>query len=140
MTNIKRKKNLNRDLSQNAFSGLFVISIDYRYNIQVPDHILKEMKNFLKKFVQNKPYEVYHIYSDQFVLRNKAAGIVYATIEQDIEELFKIPLAITVGISLEKDKALKKALIALSYAKENNMQYIAYSKFVDKINIDEEVS
>ncbi len=140
MTVIKIEENLNKDLSKGTFSGLFVVNIYELYDMQGDNQVLQEIEKFLKNFAQNRFYEVYRIYNDQFVLRNKAAGIVYATIEQDMEELFKTPLNIIVGISLEKDKALKKAEIALSYAKKNNMQYIAYSKFIDTTNIFQEVS
>ena len=159
LTDLKNRESLSKDLNEASFSGIFVIDIDefHNYNdlygIPVGNKVLKEMAKFLKRFAQNKSYEVYRIYSDHFVLRNNAAGIVYATIEQDMEELFKaveefkikieqygtLDIDITVGISLEKDKALKKAEMALSYAKKNNMQYIAYSKLIDSSSVSQEL-
>jgi diguanylate cyclase (GGDEF)-like protein len=160
LTKLKNRESLARDLKEHTFSGLLVVDIDefHNYNdlygMPTGNQILKEMAHFLQEFAKKYSYEVYRIYGDHFVLRKISDQISYHSLEIDIELLFsqienytikidiiddKLELDITVGISLEEDKALKKAEMALLYAKKYKMQYIAYSKIIDSSEESQEL-
>ena len=118
------------------------------------DEVLRQMARFLRIFGETNGYEVYRTYSDHFVLRNLSGRVVHAKYEADIDALFSqlenfkitlpeiedaLELEITVGISLEKENALKKAEMALAYAKQKNMPFIAYSQMVDSSTLSHEL-
>ncbi len=152
LTGLKNREALKQDIEQSAFGGLFVVDIDqfHNYNelygMPTGDKVLTDFAKFLQEFASNQGYEVYRIYSDHFALRHLADNALYPKIEEDILILFQevekftvyvdalyehLQVDITVGISLEKEKALKKAEMALSYAKKKKVPYIAYSRIID---------
>lgn len=159
LTDLRNREALAQDLKTTHFSGLFVVDVDqfHNYNdlygMPVGNKVLKGVASFLKVFAKNRSYDVYRIYGDHFVLRSKATSIVYTVLEQDMENLFAeiesytlpldghdvLDIDITVGISLERDKALKKAEMALSHAKKHKMNYVAYSKIIDSVNVSQEL-
>ncbi len=160
LTDLKNREALARDLQTNSFGGLFVVDIDefHNYNdlygMPVGNQILKKTADFLRDFAKERSYEVYRIYGDHFVLRQTSSYVSYPKLETDIELLFQkieaftiaidiiedeVELDITVGISLERDKALKKAEMALLYAKKHKMPYIAYSRLIDSSEESQEL-
>ena len=160
LTELKNREALDHDLQKNTFGGIIVVDIDqfHNYNdlygMYTGDEVLKHFAKFLHTFAEVNGYEAYRIYSDHFVLRNTTGRVLHPKYEADMEALFsqishfKIELddvdealepEITAGISLEREKALKKAEMALAYAKKNNMSYIAYSKVVDSSTMSQEL-
>ena len=160
LTELKNREALEQDLRKNPFGGLIVVDIDqFRnyndlYGMGTGDEVLRQMAKFLRLFSETNGYEAYRIYSDHFVLRNTTGRIYHPKYEADIETLFTqignlhieaeeqdelLDIEITVGISLEREKALKKAEMALAYAKKNSKRFIAYSKMVDSSTFSQEL-
>ncbi len=160
LTDLKNREALNSDLKQSDFGGLLVVDIDqfHNYNeiygMQAGNCVLIEVAKLLQNFATEKQYEVYRVYSDHFALRGVGRFPVHLKIEEDIEELFtlvseheifcdtqdeKMKIDITIGISLEKQNALKKAEMALSHAKKKKIPYIAYSKLIDSSSNSQEL-
>ncbi len=160
LTDLKNRRALDRDLRKNVFGGIIVVNIDqFRnyndlYGMAGGDEVLRQMARFLRIFGETNGYEVYRVYSDHFVLRNLSGRIVHAKYEADIDALFsqlenfkitlpeiedELELEITVGISLEGENALKKAEMALAYAKQKKMPCIAYSRMVDSSTLSHEL-
>ena len=160
LTELKNREALEQDLQKNPFGGIIVVDIDqFRnyndlYGMGTGDEVLKHLAKFLRLFSEMNGYEAYRIYSDHFVLRNTTGRIFHPKYEADIEALLTqianlhievngldelLDIEITVGISLEREKALKKAEMALAYAKRNSMQFIAYSKMVDSSTLSQEL-
>jgi len=160
LTDLKNREALAQDLEKNAFGGIFVVDIDqfHNYNelygMAVGDSVLLQMADFLQDFAKEKGYEVYRIYSDHFVLRDLQVYPSFVKIEDDILALFEkiekfrinieetgeiLKIDITAGISLEKEKALKKAEMALKYAKKQKVPYIAYSQVIDSASHSQEL-
>ncbi len=152
LTGLKNREALSEDLKKSPFSGLLVVDIDgFRnyndlYGMKAGNQVLVCVSNFLRAFAYERSYEVYRIYGDHFVLRELGKSVSLFKFEQDLKDLFKqaetfrihledfsdeLEIEITVGISLEKELALKKAEMALSYAKKEKKDYFAYSKAID---------
>ncbi len=152
LTNLKNREALSEDLRKSPFSGLMVVDIDgFRnyndlYGMQAGNQVLKCVSKFLQAFAYERSYEVYRIYGDHFVLRELGESISLSKFERDLEELFEqvetfkihleefsdeLEIEMTAGISLERELALKKAEMALSYAKKEKKNYFAYSKAID---------
>jgi len=151
LTTLKNTNALINDLKDNTFSALILIDIDgfHNYNelygMDIGDLVLKKFASYLQTFASNRAYDVYRIYGDHFVLRcleyathikfEKDLNTLFAEVEvlkisiPNVEDILEID--ITVGLSLEKDMALKKVKMALNSAKKRKMPYIAYSKFID---------
>ncbi len=152
LTDLKNREALTEDLKKSPFSGLMVVDIDgFRnyndlYGMKAGNQVLKCVAKFLQTFAYEKSYEVYRIYGDHFVLRELSESISLSKFESDLEDLFKkietfkihleeyndeLEIEMTAGISLEKELALKKAEMALSYAQKEKKDYFAYSKAID---------
>ncbi len=153
LTGLKNRIALEKALRSEPFSGLIVIDIDgFRninelYGMHTGNQILKDFANALEAFVSQKPFVLYRIYSDVFAMRATMEFIDLDLYENFVEEMLAfidtmnlheehyqdaIKLDVTLGISLEKEDALNKAEMALSYAKAHTKKYIAYSKIIDK--------
>jgi len=152
LTGLKNRNALTYDLEKERFSGLMVLDIDafHNYNalygMQSGNKILLRFGIFLKSFATERRYDAYRISGDLFVLRSKGEHPSHITMERDIEAIFQrlermtvempemndtLKIDITIGGSLEKEMALKKAEMALNYAKKKHLRTVFYSKHID---------
>ncbi len=152
LTELKNRNALDNDLKSKPFSALLVLDIDsfHNYNelygTEVGDMVLAGMAIQLSRFCREKSYEVYRIYGDHFVLRSTRTHAGHMIVEADVEALFEmlsgwrmyvaqiddeLEIDMTVGISMERENALKKAEMALKHAKKTKKKVIAYSRAID---------
>ena len=153
LTGLQNRIALEQALKNEPFSGLIVVDIDgFRninelYGMHTGNGILKSFAESMSLFVRNRPFALYRIYGDVFALRGTMGYIDLDEYETVVSELLAfvdamqlheqsyqdaIKLDVTLGISLEKQDALNKAEMALSYAKAHTKKFIAYSKIIDK--------
>ncbi len=160
LTDLKNRNALTYDLEKEKFAGLILLDIDafHNYNalygMQSGNRILKRFGEFLKTFAAENGYEAYRISGDLFVLRSKGTYPSHMVMERDIQAIFtqleelkiEIPemddilkIDITIGGSLEEEMALKKAEMALNYAKKRHLLTVFYSKRIDSASYSQEM-
>jgi len=119
------------------------------YGLNTGNEILLEFTKLLKKFNENKDYELFRINADEFVFLDKVEYLFIEKYEKDIKELFDtieeyyieldnveepIDLEITAGISFSSSQALKKANMALYEARKRGRHFIGFTYDLDYTN------
>ena len=108
--------------------------------------ILEKFAKFLLGYIENTTYKVYTISKNEFAISDFVTDLDFYKYEEFVKELLnaikttpiklddKTNLCIeaTIGISIAQDSPLETASIALKYAQDNLLQYIAYSKAIDQ--------
>ena len=152
LTKLKSRKALVEDILRKNFNYLILIDIDnFRsinqyFGAKTGDQYLIEFANLLKQFRKKISYStsLYRIGSDEFVITFK--NINFLEIQKLIEKLHtylntqniiidneEFDVDSTIVIS-KTPNPLKKALIALSYAKENKISMLSFEDIKDKID------
>ncbi len=152
LTNLKNRYSLTKYLEKYNFFVLILIDIsgfkNYNdiYGVEIGNEILKRFAYFLKSFYKRKPYEVYRVYADGFAVVGVGKHIDMQTYERDLMEFFEnldkfsiklislkdeIKIDVSMGITFEKDHALEKADMALTYAKKRRRKYVIYDESID---------
>ena len=155
LTKLKSRKSLIEDIENHRFRYLLVIDIDNFKNInqffgaEIGDEYLIKFAEILKKFRKSVPnsFSIYRLGADEFAIALKSSDykkpykIATKLLEfcklQKINiknELFDVDITI---VCSSFPSPLKKALIALSYAKENNKNIISYDE-IKSINKEQE--
>jgi EAL domain-containing protein (putative c-di-GMP-specific phosphodiesterase class I) len=154
LTKLKNIEALKLDLEKDPFFSLFLISIDDfksfndLYGMEIGNTILKESTKFLKDLYTNNNIELYRVYSDGFVLKNKDND------DNTREELFNLQMKLSLMESTKlnlqlpnineklnidftivaihtKEHALEKANMGLKYARKTNKSYVDFHKNMD---------
>ena len=149
LTKLKSRKSLIEDIENHRFDYLLIIDIDNFKNInqffgaEIGDEYLIKFAGILKKFRKSTPesFSIYRLGADEFVIAlkssnySKACQMSKKLLEfcklQKIEinnELFDIDITVVLSTF---PSPLKKALIALAYAKENNKNILSYTEIKD---------
>jgi len=117
------------------------------YGLSTGDTILKKFAQQLKEFAKSSPYELYRMSGDEFVLFEVVEAIDPEVYMHDIQTLITyietspitlpnikeaIHLAITVGISFDKNNSYGKADMALQEARRRGRQYLGYNVEADR--------
>lgn len=146
LTKLKNQNALLEDLKNQPFSSLCILDIDNLqdysdiYGLSGSSEIIKSFANLLELTLKDSSYDIYYFQSNQFILRGN--DDFQDSIELLLKEIefFEINLTqynesiqidTTVGISFEKEYAIEKALMALSYAKKHKKFYMKYSSIID---------
>jgi diguanylate cyclase (GGDEF)-like protein len=121
-------------------------SINDLYGRNVGNQVLIHFSDFLKEYISQHVYKIYHISGDQFVLLDWAPYIDTEKYEHDFAQLQRmikdftfyvieaekeLSINVTVGMSLGHENPLEHADMALKNAKENRKSYAVYNTLID---------
>lgn len=155
LTKLKNKHALLSELDRYESLTLFILDIDSfddineLYSYQVGNIVLIEYSKFLLKFCQNTTYELFRVYGNTFALLDKDPLVNINKYERDIYELIEstkkykahinevnlkleIDIDVTLGAAIFQDNPLRKANMALKYAKKINKRFFVYSSLLDE--------
>lgn len=154
LTNLKNKRSLDRNIINMKSPKLLLVDVDeFRkindyFDTKVADDLLKHIALIISDFAKNRGLEVYRISGDLFALledldegEDRYEEIVIELIQElkskdlNIEyngQSASIILTVTMGLCLEAEDSLRKAMIALKRAKKDNKNFVCYSKFLDE--------
>ncbi len=134
------------------FTTLMLINIDNFQNInglygfEAGNKMLNDFASCLEEFNQDKPYKIYRIYADEFVLFNNCE---FTCIEDYYADLLKLKDTIqsykfyidsigenifidaTIGISLGQENPITTVDMALRYAKQHKLNFQTYNSTLD---------
>jgi len=117
------------------------------YGLHVGDVILKHFAEKLEIFVEGTSYELYRMSGDEFVFLEVTEILDPEVYIHDIESLLAyidtnpivlpnikepIALAITIGLSFDKNNSYGKADMALQEARRRGRQYLGYNSEADR--------
>jgi EAL domain-containing protein (putative c-di-GMP-specific phosphodiesterase class I)/GGDEF domain-containing protein len=157
ITNLKNENALLEDLKNKSFYGLIVFEIDkfgdYNeiYGLSSGNMIIKNFAEYLYNTLDNHIYEIYHVHSNQFMVRLKrddhdfdhiAKNLLFITqnFECTLESVNEsIKVDITLGMVKEKPYSIQKALIALGNAKKYKKEYSIYTIEMDQSSISKDI-
>lgn len=152
LTGLPNRLSLMNELNSEVYCGLFIIDVDDFKEINdfygqiAGDWVLKELaKRFIHRYTRNDDVLPIHLGGDEFALLFKeklhvddfaiqAEGLI-----TDIEKMIfiyensEIELRVSIGGTLDMDRALEKADIALKEAKKGRKSFILYD---EKLNIE----
>jgi len=155
LTNLYSQHSLLRDFKKINSSTLIIVNIDsfqqYNnlYDFEVGNEILLQFVNCLKKFNKDNNYRLYRLYSDSFALlknsnENNKEIITDEVIKlKEIIESFDyyankeneyVKVNVTIGVSLNENKPIMCADMALRYAKTHNLGFAIYDNTLDMTN------
>ena len=157
VTNLKNENALLEDLKNESFYGLIAFEIDkfedYNeiYGLSSGNKIINNFAEYLNKTLDKSVYAIYHIHSNQFMIRVKkdkytfnfiAKKLLFVT--QNFECILdcvneSIKIDITIGMVKEKTYSIQKALIALGYAKKYKKEYSIYTIEMDQSSISKDI-
>ena len=151
LTNLQNRRALERDISSAKEPKLILLDIDSftdineYYGNSIGDFILVEIAQILKEFVNKEGMSLYRLGADEFALLEDTPLDVgrYEELAEELLSMFKsrmmyvpaidkdVEINITLGFSLDETSLLEKALLALSKAKEKQIDYLCYFKNID---------
>lgn len=155
LTNLLSQHALLRDFKNMDSSTLIIVNIDsfqqYNslYDFEVGNEILLQFVSCLKRFNENNTYKLYRLYSDSFALlktsneNNKYKIADEISRLKDTVESFDYyinkkneytKVNVTMGVSLNENKPIMCADMALRYAKSHNLVFAIYENTLDITN------
>jgi len=157
ITNLKNENALLEDINNEQFHGLIVFEIDkfgdYNeiYGLSSGNKIINNFAEYLYTVLDKSVYEIYHIHSNQFMIRVKNDKHSFEmmakkllSVTQNFEcmldsENESIKIDITIGMVKEKTYSIQKALIALGHAKKYKKEYSIYTIEMDQSSISKDI-
>lgn len=152
LTSLKSYHSLMKNIEKNESLALFVINIDSFLNInsmygfEESNSLLIQFSQCLKYFNTNYSYEVYRVYSDEFVIakeiNNNNNIKEYENILFEIMDVIKsynftvdkgtpIEINASVGLSINQQNPFVCASMALRHAKKHRLPYFIYNDDLD---------
>ncbi len=154
LTQLKNKRSLEKNIILMKNPKLLLVDIDeFRkindyFDSNTADNLLKHIALIMSDFAKDNNLEIYRLDGDLFaLLEDSDEGV--DRYEEIVEELMlelkhkdlsieyngqiaSIILTVTMGLCLEDENTIKKAMVALKRAKKDNKNFVCYSKFLDE--------
>ncbi|MGP1485787.1 MAG: EAL domain-containing protein [Campylobacter sp.] len=155
LTKIPNCNSLLKDIEQMTNPVVIIIDIDNfssmnnYFGTRVCDQILIYLAKFNTKLAEKNGLKLYHIDADAFAfvensehfidryeelvveLMSTLKGLVVDVPRLEGEKEDLIEIHCTIGFALEPENTLKKAMLALQYAKKNKRDYFGYLRNID---------
>lgn len=148
LTGLLNKSMLTKELQNSKNAKLLLIDVDeFRkinnfFSHEAGDKVLCDIAEKLKKYAQENNMKVFNINGDLFALYEDVIELddKYLEMIEEIKSLLEsepynidktdtnILLSFTIGLCLENDDCLKKAMIALKKAKKTSKSFMSYTQ------------
>ncbi len=160
LTKLLNRRALERDIKNMSNPKLIILDIDSfkdmneYYGKDIGNLILGEVAMVLKNLSLKEDFYLYRIGSDEFALLEDAQLNIdrYENIAFALIDIFReqksitnnnnepIEINVTLGFSFDSDNTIEKASIALSEAKQKQINFLCYFKKIDnKHNYEEQI-